>query len=407
MLPLLLGAASLSIWLGLAFARGGFWRTGQPNRAATARERSVIAVIPARNEAETIGTAVTSLLAQEFSPPLKIVVVDDQSTDRTAEIAQAAAREAGRAADLTIIHGEPLPSGWTGKVWAMAQGAARAEQFHADFLLLTDADIRHGSSSLADLAAIAESRGCDLTSFMVKLVCRTPAERLLIPAFVFFFFKLYPPAWTASDRFRTAGAAGGCMLIRSEVLRQIGGFASIRGAVIDDCALARAVKQSRGRLWLGLTEEAESIRPYGSFAEIGRMISRTAFYQLRHSPLLLAATIAGLGLTYVAPPLLALRGNRFGAAAWLVQIGTYLPMVRFYRLSPLWALSLPAAACFYMGATLHSAVSYWRGRGGAWKGRIQDTGGTDDRFLSSVNQESTHAPDTFLQRYSRESVHLD
>ncbi|MGH9620427.1 MAG: glycosyltransferase, partial [Bryobacteraceae bacterium] len=291
MLPVILGAASLSIWLGLVFGRGGFWRVSR--RPPLPRGcGSVVAVIPARNEAETIGSAVASLLAQELSP-VKIVVVDDESTDGTAKIAQAAASGSGRESDLTVVRGESLPSGWAGKVWAMAQGVARAEQFHPDFLLLTDADIRHGSRGLGDLVAIAQSRRCDLASFMVKLVCRTPAERLLIPAFVFFFFKLYPPAWTASDGFRTAGAAGGCMLIRTEMLRRIGGLAAIRGAVIDDCALARAVKQSGGRLWLGLTEDTESIRPYGSFAEIGRMVSRTAFYQLRHSPLLLLGTVAG------------------------------------------------------------------------------------------------------------------
>lgn len=405
MLPLILGAASLSIWLGLAFKRGGFWRVSRRPPLPGSRG-SVVAVIPARNEAKTIGTAVASLLAQDFAP-VKIIVVDDESTDGTAEIAQAAASGSERESDLTVVRGEPLPPGWAGKVWAMTQGVARAEQIHPDFLLLTDADIRHGSHSLSDLVAIAESRRCDLASFMVKLVCHTPAERLLIPAFVFFFFKLYPPAWTASDRFRTAGAAGGCMLIRAETLRRIGGLAAIRGAVIDDCALARAVKQSGGRLWLGVTDDTESIRPYGSFAEIGRMISRTAFYQLRHSPLLLVGTVAGLSLAYLVPPVLALRGNRLGAAAWMIQIATYLPMVRFYRLSPLWAPSLPLAACFYMGATIHSAVAYWRGRGGKWKGRIQDRSGTDDGFLSSVNPDPTLAPDRFPQRYSRGFVRLD
>ncbi|MGH9582068.1 MAG: glycosyltransferase, partial [Bryobacteraceae bacterium] len=213
MLPVILGAVSLSIWLGLVFARGSFWRVSRnmpPRVSDAASSKRVVAVIPARNEAEAIGTALGSLFAQEFCPPLKIVLVDDGSTDGTAEAARTAARHAGREADLTIVAGEPLPPGWTGKLWAMSQGVARAERFDPDFLLLTDADIRHGRHSVAELAAIAEAHGCDLVSYMVKLVCRTVAERALIPAFVFFFFKLYPPAWTASRRKRTAGAAGGC-----------------------------------------------------------------------------------------------------------------------------------------------------------------------------------------------------
>ena len=197
------------------------------------------------------------------------------------------------------------------------------------------------------------------------------AERALIPAFVFFFFLLYPPAWIRSTRHRTAGAAGGCLLIRRETLDRIGGIARIRGELIDDCALARAVKQQGGRVWLGLSAEARSIREYRTFGEIGRMVSRTAFTELRHSGLLLIGTIAGMALTYLAPPMTALAGKGFGAAAWALMSLAYIPTLRFYRRSPLWAPLLPLIAAFYLGATVHSAVAYWRGRGGMWKGRAQ------------------------------------
>jgi hopene-associated glycosyltransferase HpnB len=211
---------------------------------------------------------------------------------------------------------------------------------------------------------------------MVQLQAATTVEKWLIPAFVFFFLKLYPPGWIASPRRRTAGAAGGCMLVRPQALERIGGLRSLRSQIIDDCALARAIKHSGGSIWLGLTRSARSTRPYGSFAEIGRMISRTAFNQLQHSWLLLAATLAGLLVTYLLPPLLLLSGHRLsmalGAAAWLLMCIAYTPMLRFYRLSPTWSLGLPAVALFYAAATVHSAVQYARGRGGQWKGRAQD-----------------------------------
>jgi hopene-associated glycosyltransferase HpnB len=226
------------------------------------------------------------------------------------------------------------------------------------------------------LISLAAARRADLVSCMVKLQVATAAERWLIPAFVFFFLKLYPPAWIASPHERTAGAAGGCMLVRTTALERIGGLASLRSQIIDDCALARAIKGTGGSIWLGLTRSARSTRPYGSAAEIGRMISRTAFNQLRHSWLLLAATLAGLTVTYLLPPLLLLSGHAFaialGAAAWLMMCLAYAPMLRFYGLSSIRALSLPAVALFYALATVHSAVQYARGRGGRWKGRVQD-----------------------------------
>lgn len=375
----LLAAIAVLTWLYLLFGRGFFWYVPKnllrpPSHAVFLKR--VVVIIPARNEAQVIGAALRSLCEQQLPELLKIVLVDDGSTDGTAEAARSCARNAQREHDLVIIPGQPVPPGWTGKLWALSQGVAYAEQFAPDYFLFTDADILHGPQSIADLIAIAESRNCDLVSYMVKLECQTFAERALIPAFVFFFFKLYPPAWIAHPRYRTAGAAGGCVLIKTQALERIGGFSSIRAEVIDDCALARRVKRSGGRILMGLTEETRSIRTYRSFAEIGRMISRTAFFQLRHSLLLLIASLIALSLTYLAPPALIFSGNvsaaMLGLAAWLIMAFAYWPMVRFYRLSPLWSFALPLIALFYMGATVHSACSYWLGRGGVWKGRIQD-----------------------------------
>ena len=374
-----IAAVPLLIWIYLLAGRGAFWRVSK----SLAREipqitplKRVVAVIPARNEAAYIGETIASLLHQDFPAPLHIVVIDDGSTDRTAELAWAAAERAGKRAQLTLITGKPLPAGWTGKLWAVAQGVTHAETLEPDYLLLSDADIRHGRHSVAGLVSTAESGAYDLASHMVKLTCLTTAEKALIPAFVFFFLKLYPPAWIHSEQSKTAGAAGGCILIRLEALRRIGGIAAIRHEMIDDCALARAVKHSGGRIWMALTDETESTRSYGGFAEIGRMISRTAFNQLRHSGLLLAAAITGPFFTYLLPPLLLFTRREIptalGAAAWLLMSLSYLPMVRFYRRSPGWAFALPLIATFYLGATIHSAVQYWRGHGGEWKGRFQD-----------------------------------
>jgi len=362
--------AALAIWVYLLLGRGGFWRlrdsrfpSGLPSPAPT-----VAAVIPARNEAAVVGRAVASLAAQRYPGELRVVVVDDDSSDGTAE----AAAQAASPERVTVIQAAPLPNGWTGKVWALSQGIEAARRFEPEYLLLTDADILHPPENLANLVARAAGEGCDVVSLMVTLRCRSFAERALIPAFVFFFLMLYPPEWIRSPGHRTAGAAGGCLLIRREMLERIGGIERIGGELIDDRALARLVKRSGGRVWLGLSAAAESLREYGTFAEIGRMISRTAFTQLRHSALWLAGTAAGLALTYLVPPVAALRGSVLGAAAWLLMSAAYLPALRFYRRSPLWAPLLPLVAAFYLGATLHSAAAYWRGTGGSWKGRTQD-----------------------------------
>ena len=333
-------------------------------------------IIPARNEADVIGTSVASLLRQSCVDSLHIFVVDDNSTDGTAEAARQAAAQSSQGERVSVINGRALPSGWSGKLWAVQQGIEQAVELRPEFLLLTDADIEHSPDNVARLVRIAKTGDYDLASFMVKLHCRSLAERFLIPAFVFFFFMLYPPRWIRNPRRKTAGAAGGCMMIRPAALERAGGIAAIRQEIIDDCALARAVKRTGGKVWLGLTADTRSQRAYNTFAEIEKMIARTAFNQLRHSAWLLLTTVLGMLLVFVLPlVLLASRSALFvtlGAAAYLLMSAAYLPMVRFYQLSPLWAFTLPFSAAFYVFATIHSAVMYWSGRGGEWKGRAQD-----------------------------------
>ena len=351
------------IWIDLLVGRGFFWWTREARLASgPASPRRIAVVIPARNEALLVGKAVASLAAQDHAGPFEIFVVDDHSTDRTAEAASGA----------HVVAAGPLPEGWTGKLWAVSEGVRAAAAFEADYFLFTDADVIHTPANLSGLVAHAEAGGYDLASLMVELRCETLAERALIPAFVFFFLKLYPPRWTASTKLSTAGAAGGCMLVRRDALERIGGIATIRGELIDDCALAKAVKRGGGRVWLGLTSQARSIRQYSSFAEVGRMISRTAFTQLGYSPLLLAGTVLGMSAVYLLPPVLALAFRSWlGALAWLMMMAAYAPVLRLYRRSLAWAPGLPLVALFYTAATVASAVQYWMGRGGAWKGRMQ------------------------------------
>ena len=372
----LAAAATLAFWLYLLFFRGAFWREflkrDAPPEGPLRHPPRIVAVIPARNEAPTVARAVASLAAQHYPGVFHIIVVDDDSTDCTA----AAARAAATPDVLTVVHAAPLPAGWTGKLWALSEGIRHSVRFHPDYLLLTDADIVHPAGALEDLAARAAAGPYDLVSFMATLQCRSPAERALVPAFVFFFFLLYPPAWIRNPRRSIAGAAGGCMLVRQAALSKIGGIAAIRGSLIDDCALARAIKRSGGRIWLGLNRATISIRAYPTFGEIGRMISRTAFTQLRHSALLLFATIIGLTVTYLLPPVVAVVAPQpaagMAATAWLLMSVSYFPALRFYNRGWFAAPLLPLAALFYLGATIHSAISYWLGAGGTWKGRIQD-----------------------------------
>jgi hopene-associated glycosyltransferase HpnB len=375
------GVLSLAVWIYLVFARGGFWRIGPAQSAdqsagGASPAVKIAVIIPARDEADVVGRAVRSLLQQTGPNALHIFLVDDASTDGTAKAAQAAAVVAGQTRNLTVVPGSPLPPGWSGKLWAMQQGIQLAGKTAPDFFLFTDADIEHAPDSVAKLVSIAEADRYDMASFMVKLHSRSLAEKLLIPAFVYFFFKLYPPAWIANPRRTNAGAAGGCILIRPAALEQAGGLAAIRQEVIDDCSLAARVKRNGGRLWLGASANTRSVRPYEGFFGIGRMISRTAFNQLRHSNILLLLSIVGMAATYLLPPALV-AGHRIapaalGGAAWLLMIISYVPVLRLYSLNPLWAFALPLAAVFYVAATFHSAWKYWTGRGGEWKGRIQD-----------------------------------
>ena len=337
----------------------------------------IAAIIPARNEAGVVGEAVSSLLQQSCADSIRIFVIDDSSADGTAEAARQAAASHYRPDALTVISGQPLPPGWSGKLWAVQQGIERALPWQPQFLLLTDADIQHSPGNVATLVALAEREGYDLASFMVKLHCRSAPEKLLIPAFVFFFFMLYPPGWIRDPRREAAGAAGGCILVRPAALARAGGIAAIRNEIIDDCALAAAVKRSGGKVWLGLTPDTHSLRAYGLFAEVEGMIARTAFNQLRHSTWLLIGALAGLALAFLLPVAFLFSGLwGLGAAAYLLMLVAYLPMVRSYGLSVLWALTLPFAATLYMSATLHSAVKYWSGHGGQWKGRTQDATGS-------------------------------
>jgi hopene-associated glycosyltransferase HpnB len=371
-----IGAATVAIWVYLLFFRGGFWWL--PYRpapiAAGVGGRSVVAVIPARDEAAVVGRAAASLLAQDYDGNFRIVVVDDQSSDCTAEAARTAARAAGASDRLTICRGKAVPPGWTGKLWAMSQGIEAARSMRPDYFLLTDADIVHEPGNLRALVSRSETEGYDLVSLMVRLHCRSFPERLLIPAFVFFFFKLYPPRWVADPACRTAGAAGGCMLIRAATLDRIGGINGIRGEIIDDCALARRIK-SVGKVWLGPARHTTSIREYRSWRPIWDMVARSAFAQLDYSALMLALTLLMLSLTYLAPPFLVLSlqpiASWCGALAWLGMSMAFLPTLREYE-TPRWiTLLLPMIALFYVAATVASAVLYWRGRGGYWKGRVQ------------------------------------
>jgi hopene-associated glycosyltransferase HpnB len=370
---------ALIIWCCLLLARGMFWlgavRDSGPHKPI-AEWPAVAAIVPARNEADCVADSITSLLRQDYPGALTIILVDDASSDGTAAVAQRAADAVPGAHHLKVVSGAPLPAGWTGKLWAVKQGTEAAAVLPAppDYLLLTDADIVHDPDSLRWLAAHAVTHGLVLTSLMAKLRCVSLVECIHVPAFIFFFQMLYPFARVNRPHTQMAAAAGGCMLVKSESLRRIGGIDAIRGALIDDCTLAAKLKTT-GPIWLGLTKRVHSIRHYDTFEDVRQMISRSAYAQLRYSPLLLLGTTLGMALTYLAPPLFGLFGGGlaqiFGLIEWALMALAFQPTLRFYRLSPLWGLALPAIASLYMLYTLDSAYQYTRGRGGHWKGRAQ------------------------------------
>jgi hopene-associated glycosyltransferase HpnB len=371
--------SSLASWVCLAFFRGQFWRIQESLRKDLPSAQSapdLVALIPARDEASCIGRSVTSLLTQRYAGSIRVIVIDDNSSDDTAAAARSAAGALQADERLQVVVASSPPTGWTGKLWALAEGLRQARAVTTEYLLMTDADIVHDPDSIGELVAKAQSGGFDLVSLMVKLRCESPAERAFIPAFLFFFFMLYPPAWVVRRHRQTAAAAGGCMLVRRQTLDQIGGIASIRGELIDDCALAKRVKEIGGREFLGATARTRSLRAYKKMRDVELMISRTAFTQLHHSTALLIGTLVSMSLVFVLPPLFLFAARPafwMGAAAWLLMSACYLPALRLYKLSPLRAITLPASALFYLGATIHSAWLYWRGRGGIWKGRVQDS----------------------------------
>jgi len=378
MISTVIAVLTLGIWGYLLAARGRFWLGSERDAARPVTPRSwpsVAAVIPARNEADCVGETVGSLMRQDYPGRLTIFLVDDDSDDGTAAVARSAASAAHDSHLLTVVTSRAVAKGWTGKLWAVKQGIDAAEADGSfDYLLLIDADIVHEPDSVRWLVSKAEAGHLVLTSFMAKLRCLSLAERSHVPAFIFFFQMLFPFSWVNRAESGTAAAAGGCMLVRADDLRQAGGVDAIRGALIDDCALARTMK-AFGPIWLGLTDRVRSIRPYPHWSDVKHMISRSAYAQLGYSPLLLLGTTAGLALTFLAAPLLALFADGparlMGIATWALMAMAFQPTLRFYRLSPVWGLALPGIALLYMLYTLDSAYQYWAGRGGSWKGRVQ------------------------------------
>lgn len=381
MTALFIAALSCIVWIYLLAARGGFWRAAQRDDARVTMPREgmvwprVVAVIPARDEALLIGETIAALLRQDYPGSLAVIVVDDHSTDDTAAVARRAAAAMNGSERVIVLAAPRLPDGWTGKLWALNHGINHAEAWSEapDYLLLTDADIRYADDTLTDLVWRTVRERLVLTSLLARLRCVSLAERVLIPAFVFFFQMLYPFAWVNRADRTTAAAAGGCVLVQRRSLQAAGGIEAIRGELIDDCALARLLKR-QGPIWLGLSKRVTSARAYSSIADIRHMIARCAYAQLRFSQWWLAAVTAAMLVTFLAPPLLTLVGSgtaRFlGALAWAQMAVAMQPILRFYGVSPWWGLALPAIAAAYLVFTLDSAYQHLRGKGGEWKGRV-------------------------------------
>ena len=377
-----LAGVPAGIWLYLLLFRGAFWRE-RPDASAPASCDSpapeIVAVVPARNEAGVVGNVVSALLGQDYPGLVTVILVDDNSTDGTGREAAEAARvilASGSQNRFRLVAGKKLAPGWTGKLWAVHQGLAEAQRVapKARYVLLTDADILHAPDSLISLVTRAEDGRFNLVSLMARLRTDTFAEKALIPAYIFFFQKLYPFAWVRDPKHKLGAAAGGCMLVRASALKEIGGIAAIRGALIDDCALGRAIKKT-GPIWLGLASNVSSLRGYPAWGDIWNLIARSAFTQLNHSTLLLIGSVLGMVLTYLLPPLLTISGDPgirpLGIIAWAMMVFAYLPTLANYQRSPLWAPFLPLVAGYYTLATIASAWRYWRGKGGQWKGRAQ------------------------------------
>ncbi|MFI6624880.1 glycosyltransferase [Streptomyces sp. NPDC050528] len=373
-----IAAGSLAAWLWLLLCQGFFWRTDirLPARTDPDDWPAVCVVVPARDEAAVLPESLPSLLAQDYPGRAEIFLVDDGSSDGTGELARALASRHGGLPLTVDSPGEP-PAGWTGKLWAVRHGIGLARARDPEYLLLTDADIAHAPDSLRELVAAARTGGFDAVSLMARLRVESLWERLVVPAFVYFFAQLYPFRRIGRRSARTAAAAGGCVLLRADAAERARIPDAIRQAVIDDVALARAVKGGGGHIWLGLAERVDSVRPYPRLHDLWRMVSRSAYAQLRHNPLLLLGTVVGLALVYLVPPVALLAGLAVGSTAtavlgglaWLVMTGTYIPMIRYYG-QPLWlAPLLPFTAFLYLLMTVDSAVQHYRGRGAAWKGR--------------------------------------
>ena len=392
----------LAMWLALFLSWGNFWRiwesdadrTSAPSPATWPR---VTAVVPARNEAASVAAVIAALAKHDYPGEFSAIIVDDHSEDATSELARKASIESGAQSRFQVITAPDLAPGWTGKLWALNSGVSAAcsadnlvcaqvstspaiaplaaNSAAPEFFWFTDADVVHAPDTLRRLVARAQQNNLDLTSLMVLLESLTFAERLLIPAFLYFFLMLYPPNWIANPRAKTAGAAGGCILLRRSALERIGGLASIRNELIDDCSLARSVKRSGGKIWMALTRASYSLRGYSGFSEIRDMIARTAFTQLHYSPLQLLGTLIGLAITFLIPVVLTFAPNPRiwlpALFAWCLMTASFLPTITFYRLGPLWSPLLPLSALFYSYATILSALRYWQGRGGHWKGRSQ------------------------------------
>ena len=385
-----LSVSAFLAWGWLTLFRGRFWATDQWLDVPKAREGGswpgVVAVIPARNESEVIGKTIPTVLGQRYPGPVSVYLVDDRSSDGTADIGKAAAREADKGFSFKVVTGKERPDGWAGKVWALQQGVEAARTVDHEYFWFTDADIAHSPDVLVSLVARAEE-GLDMVSVMAKLHVSTFWDRLLIPAFVFFFGKLYPFQWVNDHEKSTAAAAGGCVLVRKERLVEGGGFESMRDAIIDDCTLARLVRgpEGRGKLWLGMSQDVQSVRPYDGLRGIWDMVARTAYVQLRRSPVLLAGTILGMAWLYLGPPAAMGAGIGLAAAAvwdtptwvllvsgaggWGLMSAIYTPMLKWYRLNRWWGALLPIAGLLYTLMTVDSGRRSWMRRGGGWKGR--------------------------------------